>query len=49
MTISKTHVSFEIPKSLQKKLDDLAKKSERTRSQIIRLAIKVFVEENGTK
>jgi len=40
-------ISIELSKDIKKKLDRLAKETERTRSQIIRLAIKRFIIKSG--
>lgn len=39
-------ISIELSEEIKKKLDELARVSERSRSQVIRLAIKKFIEEN---
>lgn len=42
-------ISLEISKEIKIKLDNIARKTERTRSQVIRLAIKSFIENQGEK
>jgi predicted transcriptional regulator len=40
-------ISIQLSKETQEKLDKIAEDTERTRSQVIRLAIKEYLEENA--
>lgn len=40
-------VSVELERGLQEKLNEIARRTERTKSQCIRLAIKRFLEKDG--
>jgi len=42
-------VSVEIKDNFGKELDKVAEDTERSRSQVIRLAIKQFLDQNATK
>lgn len=41
-------ISINLSDEMKKQLDDIAKNTERNRTQIIKLAIKKYLEENAT-
>jgi metal-responsive CopG/Arc/MetJ family transcriptional regulator len=48
ISIKNMPISINLSDEMKKQLDDIAKNTERNRTQIIKLAIKKYLEENAT-